>query len=509
MNILNESLVTRDLSELNVPKIEWKLSATAEKRTRSVVDLKFFLERLRATDVCETRNLGIAGSVIFLPYGCSLLANYRGIVSQSLREFNFQEYDYPIVASSEIFSEAGKVLNLRKRLLHCGDMDDFEAKSPRATLIPTGEAIIYTHWKTLVKSYRSLPLRIFQHTKYIRPQSKQNQNAESIFKPVENSDVFEYHAAFRSFDDCSHNYDALLNLNSHLMNKFHLPVLRSRRPLWTNRSEVSLRTTTDDVVFSTGKTLQVSCLYLQSNLFSAHFNINYVDESGKKNLTHHIAGAVSRRLLLSHLFIGLRADGTFLIHPDLAATHVKLFYIGTEEQKKQVDLLTAQIKELGMRINVESLPNGDNLKQLLANSKSNGTPVTLVVQAKRHTNDKNKLILYRNDTQEESVAFSDSIDPEIAIDCLRIVDATGAAFTGRARDVLEQQVVKVSSLDEAKEVLKLGKIADVPLRECKEDVLVVASWKLGEVLGFYDEEVGSNSNLLDRPITRAYISRRI
>ena len=351
---------------------------------------------------------------------------------------------------------------------------------------------------------------MFQRTRYVRPVGKGQQSAESIFKPMENADVFEFHAAVDSPEASRLLFDRLNNMNAELAAEFHLPVLASRRPLWTNRHEVSGLTHASDVILPNGKTLQVCCLYLQGDRFSGPFEVTFKRGTERLN-THHVTGAVSRRLLLSHLYVGMRTDGTLLIHPSLAPRQVQLVYCGTSSAEEESAFrLQRRLLGEGLRVDLVSMSDKSRLKTFVNESRAGGTPVTVVIQGRRNAEDVWKVIGLRSDLTSDEIVITPDIEPVVSAMVSEGLLGVANAFDTR-RDELERQSVRNAfSVRDAVSYLAEGLVVRAPLREAQGVVEQVASWRTGEVLGFNDSQIPQRCIVSgELTATTTFIARRI
>lgn len=469
-----------------------------------------FVKALKNRGVLDVHQVGLPGCQVVLPFGCELIENYANVVTTILKRYGFRQYDYPVIASESVFGPARKVLDLSQRLLVFGTESGLEGGVRLGGICPTGEATIYNHWRSVVRTSRDLPLLMFQRTRYVRPIGKGQQSAESIFKPMENADVFEFHAALGSSEASCQMFSQLCQMNEELAAKFLLPVIKSRRPLWTNRHEVSSLTHASDTILPNGKTLQVCCLYLQGDKFSKPFEITF-KHGAERLYTHHVTGAVSRRLLLSHLYTGMKPDGSLMLHPSIAPRHVQLVYCGSSEVELEIVVrLQQRLTDERVRAGIVSCDDKARSRAVVVESRASGTPLTVAIQGKRFPQDAWKIVAFRSDKTSEEVFITHDIETAITGMVREAIARTAEAYEARVSEVRGSALRNASSQAETRAYLAERAVVHVPLQETKEVVEHVASWRCGEVLGFNDREAPERC-IVTGELTRttAFIARRI
>ncbi|MBQ9536185.1 MAG: proline--tRNA ligase [Desulfovibrionaceae bacterium] len=129
-----------------------------------------------------------AGLYTYLPMGLRVLRKIASIVREEMDRAGFQEVLLPIVQPGDLWQETGRWEHYGKELLRFKDRNDRDY-----CLGPTHEEVMTDLVRGEVRSYRQLPLRLYQlHTKFrdeIRPRFGLMRGREFIMK-----DAYSYDA---------------------------------------------------------------------------------------------------------------------------------------------------------------------------------------------------------------------------------------------------------------------------------------------------------------------------
>jgi prolyl-tRNA synthetase len=459
--------------------------------------MKAFSTALRHGGVLDIRGSGLPGTYVVLPFGVRLIERYAQLVREAYNRAGLEEYDYPCIAPVDNFTPARSILDMNNTLLHVGKDDDFARRRPVATLCPTGEEVIYPHWSRLIRKPADLPLRMYRRTRYYRPAPQGKHSGRSVFRSLEAADVFEFHCAYAGAGECADSVQALYQMLRQLVRLVQVPTLWSTRPPWGNHGELAELAIAGDVPLPTGATVQTACVYNQGQIFSRAYDIRVV-ESGRSWHPYHAVGCVTRRLLLAHLFLGLDTAGQLTIHPVLAPDQIiVLLQSGAEDNEPAVErfvkLLRAQcLRARAMQVDRQTV----NLTR--RNNRLSGVPLEVLVQGRRHPEDRFKIVMTRGDTGEERMLLADQLD-ELVDQCEQVVKHVGWTYCDRAWRYFACRCRQAPTLEVARDILQSRLVAICPLDAGADAVAEVASWKSGEILGFVHGPSCEQCALTNRP----------
>lgn len=141
------------------------------------------------------RKLG-AGIYTYLPLGLKVIRKVENIVREEMDKAGAQELLMPILSPAELWLESGRWNVYGKELMRIKDRHDREF-----ALGPTHEEIITDLVRSLIKSYKELPLNLYQiQTKFrdeIRPRFGVMRAREFVMK-----DAYSFHKDKESLNKC-------------------------------------------------------------------------------------------------------------------------------------------------------------------------------------------------------------------------------------------------------------------------------------------------------------------
>ena len=136
-----------------------------------------------------------AGIYDYLPFALRSIRKFEQIVREELTRDGCQELLMPTVQPRELWDESGRWKFYGKELLRFRDRKDADF-----CLGPTHEEVVTDIVRKIIKSYKQLPLNVFQiQTKFrdeIRPRFGLMRGREFIMK-----DAYSFHASAESSDE--------------------------------------------------------------------------------------------------------------------------------------------------------------------------------------------------------------------------------------------------------------------------------------------------------------------
>ncbi|MGF1430805.1 hypothetical protein [Kitasatospora sp. LaBMicrA B282] len=468
-------------------------------------DLGRFARWLREADVLDQDPIELPGATVTLPHGMRLIRRFDELAMRTYEQAGFEQYDYPMLVPDSVLTPTRRIMPLDGALVYAGDDEDWAAGRKRMVLTPTGEGAVYTHWAKLVRTRQDLPLLTYRRARYFRPA----RSGRSVFRAIEAPDIFEFQACYADRAEAEQGLRTAVAMARTLAERMHVPVLWSRRPPWTNNEGVSETTIGGDVPLPHGGTLQVGCLYDQGQRFSRVYDVGFRD-GAERHHTHHVTGALTRRLVLTHLMLGMDADGELLVHPDLAPTQVALT-LTTEDarDRAEAEQLVARLTEAGLRCELRIAPARGAAGRLHRRWRRQGVPLRVYLQPRRDPADRIRAVVVRADTREEAVLLPEHL-ADLAEPLVPAVAEVGHGYRRRAFGFAADQCHPAHDEAAVRKVLAQRAVALTPLAATKEAVVTVAGWGLGEVLGFRESASPAPCAVTGVPTTTlAYVSPRV
>ncbi|RHX86143.1 proline--tRNA ligase [Leptospira stimsonii] len=136
-----------------------------------------------------------AGLYFYLPLGVRILQKIKQIIREEMNATGALEFDLPILTPSELWEQSGRWNAMGKEMFRIQDRHDL-----RYALGPTHEESFSYLVKPLLKSYKDLPINVYQiQTKFrdeIRPRFGVIRSREFIMK-----DAYSFHMDDASLDE--------------------------------------------------------------------------------------------------------------------------------------------------------------------------------------------------------------------------------------------------------------------------------------------------------------------
>ncbi|MFD7097793.1 hypothetical protein [Streptomyces xanthophaeus] len=470
---------------------------------REGFDLGRFANWLRDADVLDQAPIELPGATVTLPYGTRIIRRFNDIVERAGEQAGFEEYDYPMLVPDSVLEPTRALLPLKGSLLYAGSDDDWDADRRRMVLTPTGEGAVYTHWAKTVRSRSDLPILAYRKARYFRPARA----GRSVFRAIESQDIYEFQACYPDRSTARQGFARAIDMARHVGKALHVPVLWSTRPPWTNNTQVSETTIGGDVPLPHGATLQVGCLYDQGRRFSSLYGVGF-REGGEQGHTHHVTAALTRRLVLTHLMLGMDSDGEMLLHPDIAPVQVAVTLTGSApDERADAERLVARLAAVGVRCDLRADGDRRSVGSLHRRWRRQGVPLRIYLQPRRDPQDRTRAVVVRADTREEAVLLPDRLE-DLADLLPAALAEVGTGYRRRAWSFAQRQC-RPADATTVRSVLAERAVAVAPLTATEAAVATVAHWKLGEVLGFRRAPEPAACVVTGRPTTTvAYISPR-
>lgn len=452
----------------------------------------------------ESTAVALAGAYVLLPAGVRIAERYAYIVERAYEHMGLEKHEYSALLPPDAAEQASPLARLAESVLFVTDAQGLRDTRADAVLCPSGELAIYPHWRARIREHGDLPVTLYRRCSYFRPSRRSGQG---VFRTPEARDMFELHCAFATPTERRAAVRAFLEMYQRLAASIGVPMRWSTRPPWTN-NEVAMVSFGGDVALPSGATIQAGCLYDQGTVFSERLGIRFRD-GAEHRATEQVAGSVSRRLLFAHLFLGLRSDGSFLLHPNLAPDQVVVSLRPTEWD----DLADIERRLDGAalpgvdRVRVDRAPRGRGFPGFW---RVQGVPLTVMIQGRRHEGDGYKLVLLRADSCAEAAIVCADPMAILAQIAGPVVAEVAHAYAAAAYAFSQHQRVRADSFDELAAGLRNRRVVSCALAPTESAVRKVASLNSGEVLGFVT--AGSRHRCVATnqwSFVNAYVSPRI
>ena len=313
---------------------------------------EWYSEILNKAEIVDLR-YGVKGFIVIRPWGVRIIEEMYNFYESALKFTGHDQVSFPTVIPEANFKKEsehikGFVPEVFWLALKRGE--------EKLALRPTSETAFYEMYSMWIRSYRDLPLKIYQRANIFRYETKATRPLirDREFHWIEAHDVF----ATRSEAEKQVKED--IKMTEEVMHKiFGVPFLPMKRPEW-DRFPGAEYTIGSDSLLPDGRVIQQPSTHLLGQHFSKPFNIKFIDENEKEKFVWQTTyGPCISRILAS--VISIHGDDNGLILPySLSPIQAIIIPFHSENSKKKIDLSVKKIyKKLIDRSIKSEIDNSD------------------------------------------------------------------------------------------------------------------------------------------------------
>ncbi len=235
---------------------------------------EWYSEILNKAEIVDLR-YGVKGFVVIRPWGARIIEKMYRIYESALRCTGHEAAVFPAVIPEKNFKrESSHIEGFAPEVFWL----DKKQGEDRLALRPTSETAFYEMYNLWIRSYRDLPMKIYQRANVFRNETKAT-------RPLIRSREFhwiETHNAFATKKDAEEQVQDDIRMTEEIMhNIFGVPFLPMRRPQW-DKFPGAEYTIGSDSIMPDGKIIQQPSTHLISQHFVKAFDVKFVDEREKE-----------------------------------------------------------------------------------------------------------------------------------------------------------------------------------------------------------------------------------
>lgn len=305
---------------------------------------EWYSEILNKAEITDLR-YGVKGFVVIRPWGARIIEKMFRIYDSALRRTGHQATFFPSVIPEENFKkEAGHVEGFSPDVFWLEQKQGEE----KVALRPTSETAFYQMYHLWIRSYKDLPLKLYQRANIYRYETKAT-------RPLIRSREFywlEAHDAFATKEEAEGQVKEDIEMTKSIMYQvFGVPFLPMRRPEW-DKFPGAEYTIGNDTIMPDGKIIQQPSTHLLGQRFSKAFEIKYVNKDEKEKYVWQTCyGPAISRILAS--VIAFHGDNSGLIIPYSISPVQVIIIPHYSKNKKVIENKIREIQELFFENNIE------------------------------------------------------------------------------------------------------------------------------------------------------------
>ena len=421
---------------------------------------QWYLDLVIKADLAE--NSAVRGCMVIKPYGFAIWEKMQRQLDDMFKETGHENAYFPLfIPKSYLSREADHVEGFAKEcavVTHYrlkndpagnGLIVDPEAKLEEELVVrPTSETIIWSTYKNWIQSYRDLPILINQWANVVRWEMRTRlflRTAEFLWQ--------EGHTAHATKEEAIEETEQMINVYAEFAEKYMaMPVVKGFKSE-SERFAGAVDTYTIEALMQDGKALQSGTSHFLGQNFAKAFDVQFTDQSGKRDYVWATSWGVSTRLM-GALIMSHSDDNGLVLPPKLAPYQVVIVPIyRNQEQLQQINEkvkgIRERLKALGISVKYD---NADNKKPgwKFSEYELKGVPVRLALGARDLEN--NTIEVARRDTLSKETLPVDNIENHIK----ELLDEMQENIYKKALDFRNSQTREVDTYDEFKEEIEKG-----------------------------------------------------
>jgi prolyl-tRNA synthetase len=418
----------------------------------------------------------IKGVYIWMPYGHKAVKLMMGKVDAVLEGKGNKECYFPLFATKTIFGKEKDFL------------EGFMGEALRVTAIgrrkldeelivrPTSEAIIYNTFSTWIRSWRDLPMKVYQTVPIFRWETKMT---KPMIRCREITKFNETHTALATKAQADENFQEGIVMYKEIFDFLQLGYLVLKTPEWDTFAG-ALYNYDFFAVMPDGKGVELASVINLGQKFAKTYDISYLDKNEKKQHVWQNTFGISERAL--GVALAVHGDDKGLIFPSgIAPIQVVVVPIlkGNENDKKVLKACD------GLNLSFRNFVDVSDSKpgQKFNHWEVKGVPIRVDIGERDLEND--SAVVVRRDTREKKIVKLKDVDTEIG-KILKLIDFD---LKKKADAFLDSMINTAKDVDDAQMVLKKhGGIVKVPW--CADTVCgkQMEEKLVGSALGVKDDE---------------------
>ena len=310
----------------------------------------------------------------------------------------------------------------------------------KLALRPTSETAMYIMYSKWIRSWRDLPLKLYQRCQIWRYETKSTRPfiRSREFHWIEGHDVF----ATKEVAENQVNED--MDTTEQVMHRqFGVPFMFFKRPEW-DKFAGAVYTCAADTLMPDGKVIQQPSTHFLGQNFAKAFDIRFIDKNEKEQTAWQTCyGPAISRIFAS--VIAIHGDDKGLVFPfDIAPVQVVIIPIPKAGQEENVNAKCEQVKALlekeGLRVRPDYSENKPGWK--FNHWEMMGVPLRIEIGPRDMEN--RQAVLVRRDTGEKRTVPENEIyhaiketGPSINQNLLKKADEWFSSMLHQARDMHE------------------------------------------------------------------------
>jgi len=406
---------------------------------------KWFSEIIEKAEIVDLR-LDIKGFMVISPWGAAILEKMYRLFSDELESKGHKQTFMPsVIPEANLKKESSHVKGFTPEVFWLKEIN-----KEKLALRPTSETLYTPIFKLWTRSYRDLPLKLYQRGSVFRLDTKATRPL------IRTREILwiEAHDAFATKIQAEAQVQEDIDTTEKIMtNKLGIPFLPMKRPDWDKFAGAEY-TVGSDCLMPDGKLIQQPSTHLMGQKFSKAFDAKFRNEKEENEYLWTTAyGPAVSRILVS--VISTHGDDQGLILPScVAPIHSIIIPIFKKENKekiiKEAERIKSELEMLGLKTEIDLTEKSPGEKFNIWEMK--GVPTRIELGEKElETKETNLFIRDTKEKRNLKLTELSKIKKELEDYDKRLLEKASKTFDGK--------IIECSTEKEIKKILDEGKIA--------------------------------------------------
>lgn len=410
---------------------------------------RWFSEIIVKAELVDLR-YNLKGFVVFRPFATMMIEKIYELFEEKLQSYGHLPCIFPSLIPKENFEkEAQHVKGFVPEVFWVTEAG--KKRIEKLALRPTSETAFYQLYSLWIRSYRDLPLKLYQRAQVWRYETKAT-------RPLIRSREFywiEAHNCFETREEAEKQIKEDIEITRAVMEeKLGVPFLPLKRPEW-DKFAGAIYTIGSDSLMPDGKVIQQPSTHFLGQGFAKVFEIKFKDKEGKtKYVWQTCYGPCISRILAS--VIATHGDNSGLVLPfSIAPIQVVIVPIFVEKNKEKVVKkaleLEKKLRSYGIKATVDLKDKTPGEKFFFWEMK--GVPLRIEIGEKEIK--EKKLTLFLRDLKEKKKIEEKMLAKKIEEEGKKLDER----LKKKAKRWFKNKIVEAKNFDELQKAIKEGKIA--------------------------------------------------
>ncbi len=354
---------------------------------------EWFTEIIKCAELADVR-YNVKGFVVFREWSVLAMEAMYWHMEKALQRRGHMPVFFPSVIPEKNFQmEKEHVSGFAPEVFWVTEHGAGGKLEERLALRPTSETAFYQMYSLWVRSYKDLPLKLYQRAQVWRYETK----ATRPFLRGREFHWIEAHDVFATPEEAEAQVREDMQTTEGV---FHgiccVPFIFFKRPEW-DKFAGAVSTYAADSMMPNGRLIQQPSTHLLGQNFSKPFNVKFTDRDGKEKYAYITCyGPAISRMFAS--VVAVHGDNKGLRFPfEIAPLQVVVVPIAADKNKAVIEAakkLAVELFESGLRVRADLSENSPGDKFYFWEMK--GVPLRIELGPKELA--ENRLTIYRRDT---------------------------------------------------------------------------------------------------------------